>query len=345
MHTEIQPSEVLPGFVLLYRSSTWVSWAIRTLDGTEVSHAGLCLNGEIAEALIKGGLTKRPIGNSIAGCDWVEARRLRAAVGTMSPVLSVAEAYLAEGNRYAYEQTILLAGICMTRKVDLQNRLLRRIVQKAMEQASEWLEYFHGQGKEPMICSEFVYRTFDEALPEPDDRYSLEILSQKDDEPRRWFSRFRGRHRLFPGESPPEAPNVHPESLLAQLETGGETPEGLRTTTRKAVTAPPEPDEELDSLIQQYRSETEGTRAAVPTAVAVGPEVSTDELLDSTRQLMAGWASTTARKEETETRRYGAPAATPESTRQTLAEVLADFVTPGDLLKSPSLSAVGRLEP
>lgn len=345
MHTGIQPSNVLPGDVLLYRSSGPVAWAIRTFDGTEVSHAGLCLNGDIAEALIKRGLVRRPITDSIAGCDWVEVRRLRAAVDTMSPVLRVAEAYLKDHNRYAYEQIILLAGICMTRKLDLKSPLLRRIVRGAMQQATKWLEYLHGQGKEPMICSEFVYRTYDEASSEPDDPYSLKILSQMADEPRHGFSRFRRRRRLYSGEAPPAVPNVHPESLLAQLQASGETPDRLPTATTKMAAAPPEPAEELESLIQQYRGETEGTKAAAPAIVAAGPDVSTDELLDSSRRLMTDWANAIARKEETETKRYGVAAATPEMTPQTLAEILADFVTPGDLLKSPSLAAVGRLEP
>ena len=36
-------------------------------------------------------------------------------------------------------------------------------------------------------------------------------------------------------------------------------------------------------------------------------------------------------------------AATPKATPRTAADILADFVTPGDLLKSPSLTLVGTL--
>jgi hypothetical protein len=338
-----QPHAVLPGDVLLYRGNGWTSWAIRAFDGTEVSHAGLCVNGEIAEAQIKAGLIKRPIATSIAGCDWVEVRRLKTAVDTMSPVIKVAEAYLNDRNRYAYEQIILLAGICMTRKLDLQNPLLRKIVRRAMQEATEWLRYLHGQGKEPMICSEFVYRTYDEAWPDPDDLYSLEILSQKVAQPGRRHSRFRRRRKLLSGEFPAETPNVHPESLLAQLQATGETLEDLPAATRKMAAALPEPAEELDWLIQQYQAEMEGAKTAGPRAVGASPEVSADELLRSTRRLTAEWADATVRKEEAENKRYGVAPAASEWKPITLAEILADFVTPGDLLKSPSLNAVCRL--
>ena len=180
------------GDILLYRTKSLMGRAIRLLDGTEVSHAAIFLGDEVAEALAREGLVQRPVAESINDeSEWVAVMRVRPVPGPMTPVLAVARKYLDQGNRYGYGQILLLAGICLTRKVDWDNWLLRRIGRTVFDKSTALLEKFRKEGKEPMICSEFVFRTYDEAQPEPDDPYSLAILSQTAGEPRRWFSRFR----------------------------------------------------------------------------------------------------------------------------------------------------------
>ena len=84
--------------------------------------------------------------------------------------------YLDQGNRYAYGQILLLAMVCSTRKLDLSNPLLRRIVYSAINNAAAFVRRMQSGGKQPMICSEFVYRAYDEAiLPDKDDIYTIEI--------------------------------------------------------------------------------------------------------------------------------------------------------------------------
>ncbi len=341
MHVE----QLSAGDVLLYRSNTWVAKAIRLLDGTEVSHAGLYLGDEVAEALVKEGLIKRPLNKSIEDCDWVQVRRLKADPGTIQPVMAIARSYLDQSNRYAYEQILLLAGICLTRKLDLQSTLLRRLVRAAMRKAAGWLEDLHGEGKEPMICSEFVFRTYDEALPEPDDPYSLEIRSQAASEPRRRFSRFRRRRRLFGGETPPEAPTWHPDSLLAQLQAAGDTPVALSAAASRVAGSVLEPEEDLDALIEQYLADVEGVETTGLPGVAAGPEVSMDDLFDSARRLTAGLTEATVRKAGIEDELYGVHDGLAEAAPRTFDDILADFVTPGDLLKSPSLEVVDTIHP
>lgn len=338
--------ELAAGDVLLYRSDTWIARAIRLLDGTEVSHAALYLgNGIVGEALVKEGLTQQAIEKSIHGCKWVKVFRLNNLPADMQPVLAMAKQYLDEGNRYGYEQILLLAGICLTRKLDIDNPVLRRLVRAAMRRAVDLISHLHGEGKEPMICSEFVFRTYDEALLAEDDPYSLEILSQTVAEPRRRFSWFRHRRRLFGGETRPEAPSLHPDSLLAQLQATGETPGVLSASANKMAKAMPEPEEDLDSLIEQYLAEPEDIKAAGPPAVAAGPEVSMDDLFDSARRLTARLAEATARKAETENKLYGVREGLVDAAPRTFADIVADFVTPGDLLKSPSLKKVGTIRP
>ena len=338
--------ESAAGDVLLYRSDTWIARQIRRLDGTEVSHAGLYMgDGMVAEALIKGGLDTQPVADSVKGSDWVAVYRMKPTPGPMTPVLNVARMYLDQNNRYGYGQILLLAGICLTRKLDWDNWLLRRIVRLAFDMSTTLLEKFRQEGKEPMICSEFVFRTYDEALHEPEDPYSLEILSQTAAEPRRRFSRFRHRRGLFGGETQPEAPSLHPDSLLAQLQTAGETPATLLATANKMTKSLPESEEDLDSLIEQYLAETDGTKAAGPPTAAAGPEVSMEDLLNSARRLTAGLAEAAARKAETEKKLHGIAEGLTEAAPQTFADIAADFVTPGDLLKSPSLVEVGMIRP
>ena len=95
--------------------------------------------------------------------------------------------------------------------------------------------------------------------PVTGDPYSLEIPSQMAGEPRRRFSRFRHRRGLFAGETRPAVPILHPDSLLAQLQAAGDTPEMVFATASRVAGSVPEPEEDVDSLIEQYLVETEGT--------------------------------------------------------------------------------------
>lgn len=338
--------DLTDGDVLLYRAEdgigNLVSMMIRKLDGTEVSHAGLCTGGGmVAEALgfsEQRGLISQTAVDSVEGADWVAVCRREPVPGPMTPVIAVAETYLRQDNRYGYEQILLLAGICLTRKLDWDNWLLRRIARKVFDFSTALLEQFRTEGKEPMICSEFVFRTYDEALPEPDDPYSLEILSQTSEAPRRWFSPFRLESGLV-GESRPEIPTLHAESLLGQLQAKGITPTELPAVASGMAEVAPPAEEELDALIEEYLAEGGDVEESERV------ELSMDALLDSAGRLTAELAEAYASKAENERRLYGLPKAVAPAAPQTLADVVADFVTPGDLLKSPSLKEVGRIRP
>ncbi|MFW6106884.1 MAG: hypothetical protein ACOC8H_01860 [bacterium] len=353
MSEPINIDDLSAGDILLYRAEdglkNLLSALIRKLDGTEVSHAGLFIgNGIVAEALAVGehaGLDTQRIETSVAGSTWVAVRRLKQPPGAMTPVLEVADKYLREHNRYAYGQIVLLAGICLTRKLDLDNWLVRCIARTVFDQSTALLERFRKEGKEPMICSEFVFRTYDEARPEPDDPYSLEILSQSAAESRRGFSRLRRQWEIARGKNPPEVPTVHPDSLLAQLQAAGETPVRLLAAGEKKLAGAPTPGEDLEPLMEQYLAEAEGSSSGDCPPAAAGQTVSTDELLDSARHLTAELADAAARKAETANRRLGVAKGLAEAAPKTLTDIVADFVTPGDLLKSSSLKQAGTIRP
>jgi hypothetical protein len=216
-------AELEAGDILLYRSDTWTAKAIRLLDGTEVSHAGLYLGGGfVGEALAVGehaGLGTQPLADSMAGCDWVAVRRLGTTAPTMEPVMGTARRYLDQGNDYAYGQILLLAMICATRKLDLSNPLLRRIVYAAINNAAAFVRWMQSGGKQPMICSEFVYRSYDEAIfPDKDDSYTIEIEPVWSGAPGsaawrvaprspgvRRLTRCRSGRTAVPGDRPPRA--------------------------------------------------------------------------------------------------------------------------------------------
>lgn len=337
-------SNLAAGDILLYRTTSLMGRAIRLLDGTEVSHAALFLGEQVAEALFRPGLVQRPIEESIDKKDtnWVAVMRMRPVPGPMTPVLQVARNYLDQGNRYGYEQILLLTGICLTRKLDLGNPLLRRMALAAMGKAADLINDLTAKGKEPMICSEFVFRTYDEAQPEPDDPYSLEVLSQAGT-PRRFFSRFRQRRDRCGVAAKPERPLIHPESLIGRLEKAGETVESLSATgARKSAMSPA--DEDLEALIEQYVTQAEGGMAAKSLSTAAA-DVSIDELLDTAKLFARELAASAARKDDIEKTLYGAPPTAAEPAKMAFSDIFADFVTPGDLLKSPSLERVDTIEP
>lgn len=345
--------QLAAGDILLYRAADGIknlhSALIRKLDGTEVSHAGLCIgDGVVAEALAVGehaGLDTQLVADSVVGSKWVAVRRRKQTPGPMAPVLDVARLYLDQDNRYAYEQILLLAGICLTRKLDCDNWLLRLIARTVFDKSTALLEEFRKEGREPMICSEFVFRTYDEARPEPDDPYLLEILSQTTGESRRRFSRFRRPEKRHGGQDPSEVPTIHPDSLLARLQAAGETPAELLASPHKTSGVATAPEEDLDSLIEQYLAEADGKEVAGRTPGAAGPAESMHDLLNSARRYTARLAEAATRKADTREKLYGNNIGSSVAAPQTFADIVADFVTPGDLLKSPSLKEVGTIFP
>lgn len=348
MAPPLSAGQLRDGDILLYRVTDSIknlhSALIRKLDGTEVSHAGLFMGGCVAEALAVGehaGLGTQPLTDSIAGCDWIAVRRLQHAPGDMQPVLGTAQMYLDQANRYAYGQILLLAMVCSTRKLNLSNPLLRRIVYSAINNAAAFVRRMQSGGKQPMICSEFVYRDYDEALPEKVDPYAIEI------EPLGTPGRPRLLGRRRRAEKAAGAGHIHPESLLGQLqaETGD-----LRTaigTTKALAAAPAETSEaELDAMIAAYLGEESGTLPKSAAVAAAGPELTMRDLRDAVGALAESLHDATDAGRKLGRGAFAAPVARACATpADTLLEISADFVTPGDLWRSPSLVTIGELRP
>ncbi len=341
MDDRFDPNRLRLGDVLLYRADSWISWAIRTFDNSEVSHAALYLgNDRIAEALIKVGLTTQDRSTSFNGCNWIEVQRINDTALDMAPVARVAEKYLAAGNRYAYEQIVLLGVICLTRKLDFDNPLVRSIAHRAMVAADAVIQSLRQEGKQPMICSEFVFRCYDEALPERDDPYTLEIISQAANRSRRRFSGLRQRLGMAAIAGAEPLPTVHPESLLPRLESRLAS---LRPTApASSALATEGRQSELEQFINLYAAQREG-RTLAAAAAQPAPAVGMEELEATAAQFARNLAEVLPEADidgrpVARVLRGASPAAR-------VQVVIADFVTPGDLDRSPSLTTLGKIYP
>ena len=139
------------------------------LTAAEVSHASLFLGrygeqGRTVGEAIREGVIRRELPKSIEHAEWVESRRLKEAPSSIDPVLERAAYYLKSGDRYAFEQILLLAFLCIARNL-AGSSVLGRLIRETLDAAAAFLLHLFNTGREPMICSEFVVRCYREALP------------------------------------------------------------------------------------------------------------------------------------------------------------------------------------
>ena len=318
------------GDVLLYRGEGLLAKLIRFFDGTQVNHAGLYVgDGKVGEAVGEG-VVARSLDVSIAGHTLVLVRRLTATVSTTQPVVDRGRTYLAQGQRYAYEQLLLLAFLALTRKVKV-TPILDQLLRRLLDAAAAALAKMTSAGRQPMICSEFVYRCYDEALPDPVDVYSLRVGEMTVVPPPE-----AGATAFAFGLSvaPPRARGrgVHPHSLLA-VEMARRL--GVSPAAAPEAVSVPEPVSaaELDGLIARYLEEVQ---AAPPLATAEAAGVSGDLDAAVERFARAYYAATAGPAKE-------AVALSSAGPMEHLFRTAADFVTPGDLLNTQSLVTIGEV--
>lgn len=320
MSKTVPPGALRPADVLLYEGTGWLARLIRFFDGTDFNHAGLCIgDGSVAEAQAPG-VIRQGVEPSVAGRVKVLVRRLKRDV-SLDPVVVRGLQVVDEGHRYAFEQLLLLAFLGLTRKLKA-TPILKTLLRKVLDRAASVATGIVAAGKEPMICSEFVYRCYDEALPEAADVYSLEVNPFPRGVPplaRRAAVSVRGRGR-----------GVHPDSLLAWRLAAGPVPPSPRGLRRAAPPAPPS-DEELAELAERYLAEARGeaVRARAPRVADADLAASIDNFALSLQPKRRA--------------RLPEPLAREVAVRELLATV-PDFVTPGDLLQTESLFSVGELE-
>ena len=332
MNDTIHMQDLRPGDVLMYHSTDFIGRAIQFFDGSELNHVAVYLaEDEVGEAVPEGVLSQG-FEKSIHWAKWVRARRLKDRPSDMSPVIHKAREYIAEGNRYAFEQIFLLAFLGLTRKVKF-TPTLRRLVRSVLDSATAVLTQWISMGRRPMICSEFVYRTYDEALPEASDVYSLRI-------PGTLAVSASGATRLAAAPTA-RGRGIHPHSLLALFASSSgqawvRSPMPLREL---AMGGPTEVDvPQLKGLIETYLEEVRGE----PT-LAARPDVTVEDLRMATER----FAVTLYVAGQQEPKRALAAMVAVETRSliyQNLFTTAADFVTPADLFSTPSLFLLGKIE-
>ncbi len=176
--TEISASDLHPCDVLLYQGTGILSHLIMLLDGGHFSHAGIYDGREVVEAIAEG-VKDRPLFESVAGAKRVEVFRFRKdghhleeAGWPSDPIVEKADEFVGEGERYAYEEILLLAPLAAARQIPL-DPWTKRLLREVLDLAAGLVAKIVSLGHEPMICSELVYRSFDEA--ERKRKYTLRI--------------------------------------------------------------------------------------------------------------------------------------------------------------------------
>ncbi|MCK4665430.1 hypothetical protein KAU33_01690 [Candidatus Dependentiae bacterium] len=170
MENQITKQDLLQGDILLYRGSGPIAKVIRYFDGTSYSHTSLYMGkNEVMEAIAQG-VVERDIDTSIKKATPVIIKRLNKRPQNMTPVLKKASEY--KGDKYAYDQLLLLVLICTLRKIRLNN-FVSKFLQKLFENVASILLKIKNEGKEALICSELVYRSYNEALPGGGDPYTI----------------------------------------------------------------------------------------------------------------------------------------------------------------------------
>jgi hypothetical protein len=336
-------NDIEPGDVLLFHGHGLTSWAIRKLDGTRVNHAAIALAGGMLGEAAGSGLRQFDIARAVAGSDFTVVRRLPDQ--DLAPVLARANNYLDGSVPYAYQQIVLLALLTTTRKVPLP-RFARRLLRSVLDHAAAALNEMVDSGSRTMICSEYVYRCYDEAGDAVPDVFSLDILGHGG--PLSF-----GETAMPPGgeeasflqwalSQPPEA-----------VESAGSQAFGVGAAPTATVD-PAQAEEQLAPLIAEYAMRVDPTDpevlAMAPIAFgtpteAEQPEPTDEEILTSMASFSLALEQHQAEKGEGASAEFGVGERVASGALKGLIHVTVDpnFVTPGDLLNTPTLKDIGEL--
>jgi hypothetical protein len=257
----------------------------------------------------------------------------------LDAVVAKARVFLDEGHRYGYQQIVLLALLCLTRRVKLP-WAARRMVRSVLDHAAKALSDLVPTGASRMICSEYVYRSYDEASDVSPDPFRIEIAVTPT---------FAGTTALTSDAEDGSfldwaltLPEEHFVGALAVAPTfGGGFDEAEATA-------------EIDALLEQYAEELRSVgevpadppplTGLSPTFAGGVPEPSVDELAASIGAFALAWSAATGGDvEPTFGGAVGGALVKGAIAGLTADTIAADFVTPGDLWKTTSLTPTAQV--
>lgn len=333
---KINPDQLHDGDIILVHDVSWQAQLIQIIDGTDWCHAAIYLgNGQIGEVTMADGLSSRTIDTSVGNVNKVLVKRLKALPDTMNPVISKANSYMSQKTAYAYNQIILLAILILTRKIPL-NPILSELVRGILDNAAELLAQ-KGNGQ-PMICSEFVYRCYDEAVMSASDPYALHINQQPPAKQMR-LSVSSGNAQNYE--------RIDNSSLLAWAAASAvKENRTLKSVnplqSAKAAPKKKKSEKELEKLAMQYLAEIKkppqvSKNAPMMMSLDMEASLKTPETLDSIIAFSDALYNATAQNYKPKSGKnlpLSAPAPTAiPSSLEFLTHAIADFVTPGDLYR------------
>lgn len=177
---EIGVNDLKAGDVLLSYGDGFISDAIRLIDGGKYSHAALFDGSKIVEAGLRG-VVHTPLELEIGAQKYVDAYRFQSDTGMplappdwpADPVIQRAHYYLEKGTRYADNQ-LYLVGVLIVLKRLTFSRVEKAVMQALLAMVFKLFKRIADGGEvKSVVCSELVYRSFYEALPEK--KYGLTI--------------------------------------------------------------------------------------------------------------------------------------------------------------------------
>jgi|GEM_PF-2206630 hypothetical protein len=181
----LELKDLKPCDVLLCRGEGFISDMIVLLSSGTYSHSVLYagkINGQhcVIQATARG-VVCDPI-EKISEETFTDVFRFKKDGHTLGesaypfePIEKVGLDYVNSGIKYAYDHLVLLAALAATRNIPL-DPLSKKILRSILDNAANFIFKLIDEGKTPMVCSELLYRCFDEA--DNDKKYQLSISEE-----------------------------------------------------------------------------------------------------------------------------------------------------------------------
>lgn len=177
---KIDISSLKAGDILLSYGDGWISDVIRLVDGGKYSHAALFDGEMIVEAGLRG-VVKTPVEHEVNAQKYVDVYRFKSDSGNYfslpdwpsQPVIDRAHYYWDKGTKYADNQLYLVGVLIVIRKLPywhIDKSVLRTLLALIFKLFKRIIS---GKETKSVVCSELVYRSFYEAIPEK--KYGLSI--------------------------------------------------------------------------------------------------------------------------------------------------------------------------
>jgi hypothetical protein len=309
-----------PADIVLSGDSSPLARAIQMFDETPYHHAALALDaGRVAEALLTEGICVRSPTVSLAPRHralvrrMIPARRSRANgnVVSLDAIVACAEDVLCEGHRYAYEQLLTLAVLLLARNVPRTasfGRTVAAVLEGAVSLMRESLTVSGPFRHTPMVCSGFVAYCFAEATPRG--TFALEIAAPL---------RTRGvlRQRVALGSLLDGLIRQQPARVLE-----------FQSASKASIDLI-----DIETAVGNYLDEI-STRSR-----SVAPPQRIDDAEAATMRFALRYWQAIGNDTSYGTR--GVVGASGQAVLEAVAQLAERLVTPGDLLRSPTLMDVG----